>query len=101
MGFTGVTLSGNKGMKGIPLTRKNGFGERDISGFDANDIGALAVPVPSFDELSKTISKAFAFLLDLSAEEQTIASAREQDRAIVLQALCDLPGGRLIDAGLY
>ena len=71
------------------------------SDFDADDISALAVPAPTFDELTKTISNAFAFLLDLSDDELTIADARGQDRPLVLRALRDLPSGRLADVNLY
>jgi len=75
--------------------------KRNISDFDADDIGALAVPAPTFDELSKAISEAYAFLLDLSDEELVIAAARGQDRPLVLQELRDLPDGRLVNVGLY
>ena len=75
--------------------------KRSLSDFDTDDIGALAVPPPTFDELSKIISEAYAFLLDMSEEELIIAAARGQDRSLVLQELRDLPGGRLMDIGLY
>ena len=75
--------------------------KRKISDFDAEDIGTLAVPAPTFDELSKTISEAYSFLLDLSDEELIIAAARGQDRPLVLQKLRDLPGERFKDIGLY
>ena len=75
--------------------------KRNVTDFDTADIGAIAIPPPAFDELSRTISHSFRFLLDLNEEESIIANARGQDRPLVLQALRDLPGGRLKDAGLY
>ena len=90
-----------QGHERYPFDPEKWLRERNISDFDADDIGALAVPPPNFDELSKTISRAFAFLLELSEDELIIANARGQDRPLVLQALRELPGGRLMDANLY
>jgi len=84
-----------------PFNPERWLRKRDSSDFDADDIGTLAAPAPTFDELSKTISEAYAFLLDLSEEELIIAVARGQDRSLVLQELRCLPGGRLVDIGLY
>jgi len=86
---------------GYPFDPEKWLRARNISDFDADDIGALAVPVPAFDELSITISRSFSFLLDLNEDELTIANARGQDRPLVLQSLRNLPGGRLMDVDLY
>jgi len=84
-----------------PFDPEKWLRKRNVSDFDTADIGALSVPAPSFDDLSKTISKSFSFLHSLNEEELIIANARGQDRPLVLQVLRDLPGGRLKDAGLY
>lgn len=68
---------------------------------DIEDIGALAVPVPTLRELSETISARFGFLQNLTDEEKIVAQIREQDRALVLKMMGDLPGGRLFGIGLY
>jgi len=75
--------------------------KRSVSDFDADDIGALAMQPPTFDEITKTISEGYTFLFDMSEEELIIAAARGQDRSLVLQELRNLPGGRLMDIGLY
>jgi len=93
--------AGSQGHEWYPFDPEKWLRKRNIAEFDTTDIGALAVPAPSFDVLSKTISKSFSFLLDLSEEELIIASARGKDRPLVLQMLRDLPGGRLKDVSLY
>jgi hypothetical protein len=76
---------------------------RDRSGgeFDEEDIGALAIPVPTAAELSEALRTHFRFLVNLDADEQTLAQAREQDRPLALRLLATLPGDRLKTAGLY
>ena len=76
---------------------------RDRSGdeFDAEDIGALAVPVPSAAELSEALRDHFGFLADLDQDERTLANVSEHDRPLALRMLEELPGGRLRDVGLY
>jgi len=69
--------------------------------FDLDDIGALAVPVPTEAELAKTVSTRYAFLADLDTEERQLAGAREQDRDLALRLLAKLPGARLAQVGLY
>lgn len=75
--------------------------DRSIDEFDEEDIGALAVPVPSAAELSDALRIHFRFLADLDDAERTIALAREQDRPLALRLLAELPGDRLADVGLY
>lgn len=74
---------------------------RAVSEVDLDDIGALAVPTPSLDELNATISGHFAFLRDLDNDERRLAAAREQDRPVALRLLTELPGGRLTELGIY
>ncbi|MFJ2369164.1 nucleotidyl transferase AbiEii/AbiGii toxin family protein [Microbacterium sp. NPDC087665] len=69
--------------------------------FDEEDIGALAVPIPTATELSEALRSHFGFLGDLDEHERVVALAREQDRALALHLLSELPGGRLREAGLY
>jgi predicted nucleotidyltransferase component of viral defense system len=75
--------------------------DRSRGEFDEEDIGALAVPIPTAAELSEALRTHFGFLADLDPEEQTLALAREQDRPLALRLLAALPGGRLADVGLY
>lgn len=75
--------------------------ERTAPELDIEDIGALAVPPPTEQELVAQVRTHYAFLADLDETERQIALARGQDRHIVLRALGDLPGQRLRDLGLY
>lgn len=74
---------------------------RNARDFDLDDIGALAVPVPTEAELANTISNRYALLSDVNAEERQLAQAREQDRSLALDLLAKLPGTRLAHVGLY
>lgn len=75
--------------------------DRSRGEFDEEDIGALAVPIPTAADLSEALRAHFGFLSDLDPDEQVIAQAREQDRPLALNALASLPGHRLADIGLY
>ena len=75
--------------------------DRSTGEFDEQDIGALAVPVPTAAELSEALRTRFRFLADLDDDERLLAHAREQDRPLALRALAALPGARLAGAGLY
>lgn len=75
--------------------------DRSAEEFDEEDIGALAVPVPTAAELSEALRTHFRFLADLDDDERTLTLAQEQDRPLALHLLADLPGGRLSDIGLY
>jgi hypothetical protein len=74
---------------------------RSAREFDLDDIGALAVPVPTEAELASTVSTRYAFLTDLDAEERQPAGAREQDRDLALHLLAKLLGARLAQVGPY
>ncbi|MDR1449831.1 MAG: nucleotidyl transferase AbiEii/AbiGii toxin family protein [Propionibacteriaceae bacterium] len=75
---------------------------RDRSGdFDIEDIGALAVPVPTAAELSDAVHAHYRFLADLDSEEQIIARASERDRPLALRLLAEAPSGRMKGIGLY
>jgi predicted nucleotidyltransferase component of viral defense system len=75
--------------------------DRSHGEFDEEDIGALAVPVPTAAELSEALRTHFGFLAALDPEEKVLAQAREQDRPLALRLLAALPGARLADVGLY
>ncbi|MBC7763534.1 MAG: nucleotidyl transferase AbiEii/AbiGii toxin family protein [Candidatus Saccharibacteria bacterium] len=75
--------------------------DRSVNEFDEEDIGALAVPVPTAAELSEALRTYFRFLGDLDDDERTLALAHEQDRPLALRLLTELPGARLTDVGLY
>jgi predicted nucleotidyltransferase component of viral defense system len=75
--------------------------DRSTGEFDEEDIGALAVPVPTAGELSEALRTNFRFLAALDDDERTLARVREQDRPLALRALSALPDGRLADVGLY
>jgi predicted nucleotidyltransferase component of viral defense system len=69
--------------------------------FDLDDIGALAVPVPTAAELATAVRTRYAFLAELNTEERQLAAAREHDRDLALRLLAELPGGRLANLGLH
>jgi predicted nucleotidyltransferase component of viral defense system len=75
--------------------------DRSTGEFDAEDIGALAVPPPTAAELSAALRAHFGFLASLDEHEQILAQAREQDRPLALRALTALPDGLLATVGLY
>ncbi|QPZ37455.1 hypothetical protein [Paramicrobacterium chengjingii] len=74
---------------------------RSADEFDEEDIGALAVPIPSAAELSDALRTHIRFLADLDADERVLAGVRQQDRPLALRLLSELPGGRLDNVGLY
>lgn len=75
--------------------------DRSHGEFDEDDIGALAVPVPTATELSEALRSHFRFLSELDDDEQVLAQAREKDRPLALRALLSLPDARLAGTGLY
>lgn len=75
--------------------------DRTSREFDIEDIGALAVPVPTPAELSEAVKTHYRFLADLDPDERVVAQAREQDRPLALRMLADLPGRRLQGIGVY
>lgn len=74
--------------------------ERNPKDVDAEDIGTLAVPTPTAEDLIKRLRENYGFLADLDEIEQTIAKSNQKDRSLVIQALSELPGSRL-GKGLY
>jgi predicted nucleotidyltransferase component of viral defense system len=89
------------GHEGPAFSPEKWLRDRSTHEFDEEDIGALAVPVPTARELSEALRVHFRFLADLDADERILALAREQDRPLALRALAALPGVRLADVGLY
>ncbi|SDT76875.1 hypothetical protein SAMN04489716_7759 [Actinoplanes derwentensis] len=92
------TAPGHEGPAFIP---ERWLRDRSAGEFDEEDIGALAVPVPTAGELSEALRTHFRFLADLEDDERVLAQAREQDRPLALRLLGALPGARLVDAGLF
>ena len=89
------------GHEGPAFNPEKWLRDRSTGEFDEEDIGALAVPVPTAAELSEALRSHFRFLADLDDDERLLAHAREQDRPLALRALAALPGARLAGAGLY
>ena len=75
----------------------NGRNPDDV---DAEDIGTLAVPAPTPENLIKRLRTNYRFLTELDEVEKTIAKSNQKDRSLVIQALTQLPGNRL-GTGLY
>ena len=89
------------GHEGPAFNPERWLRDRSDNEFDREDIGALAVPVPTVAELSEALQTHFHFLRDLDHDEQVLALAREQDRPLAIRLLEGLPGGRLANVGLY
>ena len=89
------------GHEAFPFDPEHWLRDRSKEDIDIDDIGALAVPVPTAQELSASLTTQFKFLQDLTDEERIVAQIRENDRALVLKMLEELPGGRLSGIGLY
>ena len=75
----------------------NGRNPDDV---DAEDIGTLAVPAPTPENLIKRLRTNYRFLTEFDEVEKTIAKSNQKDRSLVIQALTELPGNRL-GKGLY
>jgi predicted nucleotidyltransferase component of viral defense system len=86
---------------GPPFDPSQWLRDRSYGEFDEEDIGALAVPVPTARELSDALRTHYRFLADLDEDERTLALAREQDRPLALRLLTELPGQTLRGVGLY
>lgn len=74
--------------------------DRDAKAVDSQDIGTLAVPAPSAEEMIEKLKINYEFLKELDETEQIIAQSNQKDRRLVIHALTELPDGRLKD-GLY
>jgi predicted nucleotidyltransferase component of viral defense system len=86
---------------GPPFEPNRWLRDRSHGEFDEDDIGALAIPVPTAGELSDALRAHYRFLADLDKDEHTLALAREQDRPLALRLLTELPGHRLRGAGPF
>lgn len=75
----------------------NGRSPKDV---DVEDIGALAVPAPTPEDLIKRLKTNYGFLNKMDDVERTIAKSNQKDRGLVIQTLAGLPGNRL-GKGLY
>lgn len=100
-GVTGGRATWKQSHEPTPFDPDHWLRPRTASEFDLEDIGALAVPVPTADELSEAVRHRYRFLADLDDDEWTLAAARGQDRSLALRLLSDLPDGRLKGVGLY
>lgn len=74
--------------------------ERNPKDVDAEDIGTLAVPAPTAEELLQKLKQNYGFLMELDEVEHVIAKSNQKDRGLVIQTLTELPGNRL-GKGLY
>ncbi len=74
--------------------------ERDPKTVDAEDIGTLAVPTPTPEEMLEKLRLNYAFLKNLDDIEKIIAKSNGKDRSLVIKALSELPGNRLRN-GMY
>ena len=83
------------GHEGHPFDPEHWLRERDKEDFDAEDIGALTVPVPTAKQLSDSVRAHYEFLDMLDEDELVIANSDERDRALVIKTLKKLPTGRL------
>lgn len=74
--------------------------ERNPKEIDMEDIGTLAVPAPSADEMLARLKENYSFLLDLDEVEAIIAKSNAKDRSVVIQTMKGLPGERMKE-GLF
>lgn len=74
--------------------------DRDPRNVDAEDIGTLAVPAPTAEDLLEKLKRNFTFLKDLDDTEKIIAGSNARDRSLVIRALSELSEDRL-KSGLY
>ena len=74
--------------------------DRNPKDVDTEDIGTLAVPAPTAEELIDKLKHNYGFLMELDEVEQVIARSNQKDRGLVIQTLMELPGNRL-GKGLY
>lgn len=100
-GIHAGTMAWNPGHKGSIFNPEHWLRKRNEREFDLEDIGALAVPTPSTEELGDAIRFRFSFLNELTDEESRLARSDERDRSLVIRLLRELPGNRLSNMGLY
>jgi len=73
---------------------------RNPKEIDREDIGTLAVPAPTAEEMLSSLKENYSFLMGLDETETVIAESNAKDRSLVIQTLKELPGGRL-STGLF
>ncbi len=100
-GVSCATCTWRPGHHPRPFDPEEWLRTRSATEVDLDDIGALAVPTPSLDDLNTTIGSNFRFLLEMDADERQLAAARAQDRPIALRLLTGLSGSRLAGLGIY
>ena len=100
-GVASLACSWRPGHESRPFDPDAWLRVRRAGEVDLDDIGALAVPTPSLDDLNATIGAHFAFLRDRDKDERQLAAAREQERPVALRLLTELPGARLAELGIY
>jgi hypothetical protein len=93
--------TGKPGHESTPFDPACWLRPRTAREYDEEDIGALSVPPPRLEDMSRDVSDAYAFLADLDDDERIVAAVRGQDRPHVLRMLEDLPGHRLQGIGLH
>lgn len=100
-GLTGGNATWKPGHEPAAFDPEHWLRPRAADEFDLEDIGALAVPTPTAEDLSAAVRTRYAFLADLDPDESILAAARGQDRGLALQAILALPDGRLNGLGIY
>jgi len=100
-GLAGGKAHWRQGHKPCEFDPTSWLRTRDVSEFDLEDIGALAIPTPSAAELAYVVRTRYRFLSDLDDDELKLAAASAKDRRLALKLLERLPGGRLADIGIY
>ena len=100
-GLHAVHLSWEPGHEAFPFDVERWLRLRTEKEFDMQDIGALAVPVPTAIGLLEAVRTSYTFLTDMDEDEQTLAAIDERDRTLALKMIEGLPGGRLSGIGLY
>lgn len=68
--------------------------------FELQDIGALAVPTPTPEQMTKVVLNHYAYLARMNGDEERVAAVEAKDRSTVLHLLEDLPDGRLSGIGI-
>jgi len=89
------------GHESAPFDPERWLRPRTAREYDEEDIGALSVPPPRLEELSRDVSDTYAFLADLDDDERVVAAVRGHDRPRVLRMLEELPEHRLRGIGLH
>jgi uncharacterized protein len=74
---------------------------RGRSEFTDESIGLLASPPPDLAALAEELASKYAFLADLDLEERKLLRGEASDRASVIAAIKELPGGRLSTTTLW